>query len=141
MTIRSLKIIAAILLIVSIFLPFSKGGLFSFSTNPPVHHSFDMLNGNSPANLLVILAFTWPLLLMVFRRTSSRRRVIVQKTLEALLPCGSAYILIVLATFETPIIGWYSAQAGNALYLLGMILELVHKQLAVKRAQGNMCLS
>jgi hypothetical protein len=115
-TLRKIRLIAAIVLVCAIFLPLSECSLLRNDYSRAygyeyVYSSFGVIFG-----VITVLAFSWPLIFVLFLRKRDRfRSQLFLQLLELLLCAGTIYWLNALAAGERWLYGFYlgvTAAAG-----------------------------
>ena len=136
---RALKIIGAVLLLLSMTLPMSSctkskeqvaeqvsSTTQSYSANSETkyHYIIDNIDAADPATWITLLAFVWPVLMLGLLHWKKTGRIsLVLRGLELLLIIGSLIWIEFIATFLTDRreIGAYLAHTAIVTYAVGAI--------------------
>ncbi|MCP4288315.1 MAG: hypothetical protein GY792_28460 [Gammaproteobacteria bacterium] len=139
-TIKAIKMVGALLLLLSITLPMSKcsyhvdssGNRYPRGDKIPgnaiekweKNYAFDEFEPLDPGSWTIVLVFTWPVLALGSLQWRPHGRVSwITRGLEPLLLAGSVYIVNFISTFfvERRDIGAYVAFIGLGIYAIGVI--------------------
>jgi len=146
-TIRNLKYAGAVLLLLAFFLPLSRcdesswqvyeaeqAGLPTDNIGPSYEYFYawevftpDGVNDFQPLlAILVVLAFTWPLLFLFTRPRIKNDKINTGLLFfEPLIAAGGAYFVFIINVLNELYIGFYVAMAGVLLFFLGAVTEIV----------------
>lgn len=138
------KYICALLLLISLFLPFSScneklapGALSENKIDPQksilierepprIRYVYKQLDFDRFDDLLVLLAFIWPVILTIVQQVFNRRIYkYILIILALILSFGSAYEIWSITFFEEPLYGAYIAISSVICYFLITSIELL----------------
>lgn len=78
--------------------------------------------------LLVLLAFTWPVLFLVFRQKIQNRKINTSLLfLEPLIAGGGSYFVLIINMFNELYFGFYVAILGAFAFFSGAVIEIVQR--------------
>ena len=137
-----LRIIATALVLCSLVLPLSRcehqpflltdGGGTIVEEGKPVTYEYkyakDWFTLKEWLGWLVLLSFSWPLIILLSRWRSMRiRKSKILPWLEILLCLGSGYVIWTISSFGERLVGAYVAMTGVGLYLLAVANGMFQK--------------
>jgi len=147
--IKKIKLTGAVLLVIAFFLPLSRcdtaswqridaeqAGLPTENIEPSYEYFYawqifapDEVQDFEPGlALLVVLAFTWPVLFLVVRKKTRNLKANTGLLfLEPVIAAGGSYFVLILNMFNELYIGFYVAMLGAFLFFVGSVTEIVER--------------
>jgi hypothetical protein len=89
-----------------------------------IYHAYDFIDIKHPSGILILLGFTWPIVLLSIRKVITRQNASLFFPILEIVACaGSAYIIYSLCTIGQIMFGAYLSFIALGLYLCTTLLD------------------